>query len=188
AVLALIVIGVIVSTAWIRSYYYVGESDGTVVVHRGLPGSFVGIDFHGVSQVGCVSSSGVLRLVDPGTEPVDCELLAVEHLQPSARQQVVSGLPSGSREDALRQMRSLVENDLLPPCTSAERDQDEGDDPDAGAAEQDGTDGSDADDSDAPEGDADETDPEAGDDEVGAGEHGSDYELRRPGQTCRVVD
>src|SRR5699024_9916054 len=85
ALLALVVLGVIVSTAWIRSYYYVGESDGTVVVHRGLPGSFLGIDFHGVSQVGCVSSSGVLRLVDPGTEQVACELLTVEDLQPSAR-------------------------------------------------------------------------------------------------------
>lgn len=190
AVLALIVIGVVVSTVWIRSYYYVGESDGTVVVHRGLPGSFVGIDFHGVSQVGCVSSTGVLRLVDPGTEPVDCELLAVEHLQPSARQQVVSGLPSGSREDAVRQMRSLVENDLLPPCTSAERDQDAADAERGGAREPDDPD---AETPAAPDAPPAPTDPGApvdadADAEDPAADRGSDYELRRPGQTCRVVD
>ena len=195
ALLALVVLGVIVSTAWIRSYYYVGESDGTVVVHRGLPGSFVGIDFHGVSQVGCVSSSGVLRLVDPGTEQVACELLTVEDLQPSARQQVISGLPSGSRDDAVRQMRSLVENDLLPPCTPAERDQDEDGaaapgrdgaaDPDEAGDSAPEAPGAEDGQADRPDGEA---DPDAGDAEAEAADRGSDYELRRPGQTCRVVD
>lgn len=46
----------------------------------------------------------------------DCRVLGVDDLQPSAREQVRSGLPSGTLEDARSQVTRLVSTDLLPVC------------------------------------------------------------------------
>lgn len=46
----------------------------------------------------------------------DCRILGVDDLQPSAREQVRSGLPSGTLEDARSQVTRLVSTDLLPVC------------------------------------------------------------------------
>ncbi len=113
-------IGVTVAVMWIRSSYYVGESDGLVAVHRGIPGSVLGISMQSVEQVGCVDDEGTLQLVKPDFDPADCDLLTIDDLQPSAREQVRSGLPGGSLDDAQQQIGQLVRSELLPVCTPAE--------------------------------------------------------------------
>lgn len=113
-------IGVTVAVMWIRSSYYVGESDGHVAVHRGVPGSFLGLQLQDVQQVGCVDDSGTLQLVAPDARPSDCDLLSVDDLQPSARDQVTSGLPGGSLDSAQQQIGQLVRSELLPVCRAAE--------------------------------------------------------------------
>ncbi len=113
-------IGVTVAVMWIRSSYYVGESEGLVAVHRGVPGSFLGMSLQSVQQVGCVDGAGTLQLVSADAHPADCTLLAVDDLQPSAREQVRSGLPGGSLDDAQQQMGQLVRSELLPLCRTAD--------------------------------------------------------------------
>ncbi|MBY6367038.1 PP2C family protein-serine/threonine phosphatase [Rhodococcoides corynebacterioides] len=50
------------------------------------------------------------------SEAGDCRVLGVDDLQPSAREQVRSGLPSGTLDDARSQVSRLVATDLLPVC------------------------------------------------------------------------
>ncbi|WP_182349165.1 PP2C family protein-serine/threonine phosphatase [Tomitella gaofuii] len=113
-------IGVTVAVMWIRSSYYVGESDGLVAVHRGVPGSVLGISMQSVQQVGCVNDEGTLQLVAPDADPADCDVLTIDDLQPAAREQVRSGLPGGSLENAQQQIGQLVRTELLPVCRTAE--------------------------------------------------------------------
>lgn len=114
-------IGVVIAGMWIRSNYYVGENDGNVVVFRGIPGSILGRSLQDVRQIGCVNENDdSLQLLTPGTDATDCTLLSVDDLRPTAREQVRSGLPNGSREDAQKQIGQLAEFDLLPICAPAE--------------------------------------------------------------------
>ncbi len=50
------------------------------------------------------------------SDAADCRILGVDDLQPSAREQVRSGLPSGTLDDARSQVTRLVSTDLLPVC------------------------------------------------------------------------
>ncbi|GAB2646021.1 PP2C family serine/threonine-protein phosphatase [Prescottella soli] len=118
-VLGLVVLvagGLVVGRSMIRNYYYVGASDEQVTVLRGVPGSVLGYSLQDSALVGCITDSGILTIVDPNTRPSDCRVLKVDDLQPSAREQVRAGLPSGSQDDATEQMRRLAANDLLPLC------------------------------------------------------------------------
>jgi len=119
-VLGLVVLvagGLVVGRSMIRNYYYVGASDDQVTVLRGVPGSVLGVSLQDSALVGCITDSDVLTIVDPNTLPSDCRVLKVDDLQPSAREQVRAGLPSGSQDEAIEQMRRLAANDLLPLCT-----------------------------------------------------------------------
>lgn len=118
-VVALVGIGVLIASILIRSNYYVGENDGTVVVFRGVPGSVLGYSLHDVRQVGCLDSAGSLQLLAPGATVPGCTELSVNDLQPTAREQVRSGLPSGTLEDAQKQIGQLAQTDLLPICAPA---------------------------------------------------------------------
>lgn len=113
----LVAAGLVVGRSMIRNYYYVGASDDRVTVLRGVPGSVLGYSLQESALVGCVRADGSLTVVDPNQLPNDCRVLRVDDLQPSAREQVRAGLPSGSQEDAVEQMRRLAANDLLPVCT-----------------------------------------------------------------------
>lgn len=114
---ALVVAGLFVGRNMIRNYYYVGASDDRVTVLQGIPGSFLGYSFQESALIGCVADDDTLTIVDPGAAPSDCRVLKVDDLQPSAREQVRAGLPSGTKDDATEQMRRLAANDLLPVCT-----------------------------------------------------------------------
>ncbi|MFI6871022.1 PP2C family protein-serine/threonine phosphatase [Nocardia sp. NPDC050406] len=109
--------GLTVGYNMIRGNYYVGADGDRVVVLRGLPGSVLGYSINDVDQVGCVTRNGDLSLVSPGAEfPSGCRELKLTDLKPTGRDSVDKGLPPGSREEAVRQMQSLAQRELLPPC------------------------------------------------------------------------
>ena len=110
------VIAVLVGGKLIRANYYVSADDGHVAILRGVPGSVFGYSLQNVDQLGCVSKSGNVSLVTPAESHSSCVVLDVEDLQPSAREQVRAGLPSGSLDDAKGQMNQLANSDLLPVC------------------------------------------------------------------------
>ncbi|MGU3436323.1 protein phosphatase 2C domain-containing protein [Actinomycetes bacterium M1A6_2h] len=107
----------------LRSSYYVGEDDTRVAVMRGVPGSLLGYSLHDVDLVGCVqeTTAGTVdsRTIDfraPADANDGCSVLGIDDLQPSAREQVRSGLPSGTLDDAKQQVSRLASGDLLPSC------------------------------------------------------------------------
>ncbi|MFZ2173356.1 MAG: PP2C family serine/threonine-protein phosphatase [Rhodococcus sp. (in: high G+C Gram-positive bacteria)] len=112
----LLVAAAFVGRTLVRNNYYVGAEGERVTVLRGVPGSVLGYSLQEPNLVGCVSDTGGLTLVPPTDMPSDCTVLQVDDLQPSAREQVRAGLPSGKLDDARDQMTRLVENDLLPLC------------------------------------------------------------------------
>ncbi|MFG1790784.1 PP2C family protein-serine/threonine phosphatase [Nocardia sp. NPDC049149] len=110
-------VGLLVGYKMIRSNYYVGADNGSVVVLRGLPGAVLGYSIHDVNLVGCVTKTGELSLIDPGTGlPSSCRELKVTDLKQTGREQVGKGLPPGSLDRAKEQMRSIAQGELLPPC------------------------------------------------------------------------
>ncbi|MFE3983831.1 PP2C family protein-serine/threonine phosphatase [Nocardia tengchongensis] len=117
ALLVAVGAGLTVGYNMIRSNYYVGVDGEKVVVLRGLPGSVLGYSIREVDQVGCVTRSGELTLAAPGDKFANgCVPLTREALRPSGRDSVDKGLPPGSRDDAIKQIRNLVSTELLPPC------------------------------------------------------------------------
>ncbi|MFC3963797.1 PP2C family protein-serine/threonine phosphatase [Nocardia jiangsuensis] len=113
-------IGLIVGYKMIRSNYYVGADNGSVVILRGLPGTVLGWSVHDVDLVGCVSRTGQLTLADPGSDqPAGCLPLKVDDLEQTGRDQVERGLPPGSLEKARDQMEVLAQRELLPACVKA---------------------------------------------------------------------
>ncbi|MFE3290735.1 protein phosphatase 2C domain-containing protein [Rhodococcus sp. NPDC059234] len=117
--IAVVVAGLVIGRVLIRHNYYVGASDGRVAVLQGVPGSVLGYSLQDVDLVGCVTDTGKLSLVPPDAKPATCSVLMVDDLQPSAREQVRAGLPSGSLDDAKSQMTRLTVGDLLPVCEVA---------------------------------------------------------------------
>ncbi|GGF91134.1 serine/threonine protein phosphatase [Rhodococcoides trifolii] len=107
----------------LRSNYYVGENDDRVAVMRGVPGSVLGYSLQEVDLVGCVQEttagtvdSRTVEFRSPADANGDCTVLGIDDLQPSAREQVRSGLPSGTLDDAKQQVSRLASGDLLPSC------------------------------------------------------------------------
>lgn len=117
ALLVAIGAGLTVGYNMIRANYYVGTDGEKVVVLRGLPGSVLGYSIRSVDQVGCVTRTGELTLAGGTSDfPAGCRGLTRSDLRPSGRDSVDKGLPPGSREDAVKQIQTLVQGELLPPC------------------------------------------------------------------------
>jgi protein phosphatase len=116
AVVLVLAAAAVVGMKLVRDNYYVGDDNHRVVVLRGIPSSIFGYSLQEVSLVGCVSTAGKLTLVAPDAQPADCRTLTIDDLQPTAREQVLSGLPSGTLDDARAQMARLVVGELLPTC------------------------------------------------------------------------
>ncbi|RVW02082.1 PP2C family protein-serine/threonine phosphatase [Rhodococcus xishaensis] len=108
--------GLFVGREMIRKNYYVGAYDDRVTVLRGIPGSVLGYSLQEAALVGCISDDASLIVVEAGQLPNWCQVLMVQDLAPSAREQVRTGLPSGTEIEATAQMRRLAANDLLPVC------------------------------------------------------------------------
>lgn len=110
-------VGLAVGYKMIRTNYYVGADNDSVVVMQGLPGSILGYSIHEVNLVGCVTTKGELSLVDSGAAlPQNCRVLKVSDLEQTGRDQVERGLPPGTLDKAREQMAVLADRELLPVC------------------------------------------------------------------------
>ncbi|WP_460719257.1 serine/threonine-protein kinase [Nocardia heshunensis] len=104
----------------VRSGYFVGTDNAYVVVLRGRPDTFLGLTIREVDQRACVTTGGELTLSDSASSfPDGCFTLTVSDLQSGAQNRVNAGLPTGSRDSAIEQLRTLVASELLPVCASA---------------------------------------------------------------------
>ncbi|MEI6253067.1 MAG: protein phosphatase 2C domain-containing protein [Mycobacteriaceae bacterium] len=117
ALLALAGIGI--GYRMIRNYYYVSAEDGTVAIMRGIQGSILGVPLQEPYLLGCINDRGELSQISYGQahSNLGCDLMRVQDLRPSERAQVSAGLPAGSLDDAIDQLRELARSSLLPVCT-----------------------------------------------------------------------
>ncbi|MGB5149171.1 MAG: protein phosphatase 2C domain-containing protein, partial [Mycobacterium sp.] len=117
-VLLVVVAGLTIAREIIRNNYYVGEQNGTVAIMRGVQTSFLGLSLQEPFLVGCLNARNELSLISFGqsAQPLDCEVLRLEDIRESERTQVAAGLPSGSLDDAIRQINELSRTSLLPIC------------------------------------------------------------------------
>lgn len=115
--------GIGVGYGIIRGYYYVGASGNNVAIMRGVQGSFLGIRLQEPFQLGCLSDRNELSQISYGQAdtPLNCELMRLEDLRPSERAQVSAGLPAGSLDSAIGQLRELARGSLLPVCAPPPR-------------------------------------------------------------------
>ncbi len=66
----LVVAGLAIARTIVRSYYYVAaDSDGTVTIMRGLPGSLLGYSLQERHLLGCVNNGDMLSLISPRANP-----------------------------------------------------------------------------------------------------------------------
>ena len=119
AVLALLVLtGVLGGRHIINSYYYVSAHNGDVTIMRGIQGAALGVSLQKPYQLGCVNGRGELSQISIAQSDtrLDCSLMKVDDLRPSERAAVTAGLPAGSLDDAIAQLRNLARDSLLPVC------------------------------------------------------------------------
>ena len=117
--LLLIGAGIAVGSTIIRSNYYVAENDGAVYIMRGVQGSLLGMPLQQPFQVGCLDDRNDLRIIGAEDDLSNCQTLKIGDLRESERAQVSAGLPTGSVDDAIRQLRDLASDSLLPICAAA---------------------------------------------------------------------
>ena len=103
SVVVLAAVAIAGSFVWVRSQYYVGVSNGEVVVFRGVDGSVLGLGLSSVQEGSC----------EPGLN--GCLPLKVDDLVPAARAQVVTGIQAGTLDDA-RGVVVRLAGQMLPPC------------------------------------------------------------------------
>ncbi len=114
--------GVGVGYRFIRNYYYVGATDGTVAVMRGVQGSLLGVPLQEPYLLGCINDFGELSQISygQGSSDLGCGLMRLQDLRPGERPQVSAGLPAGSLDDAIGQLRELARSSLLPLCGTSQ--------------------------------------------------------------------
>lgn len=117
-VVLLVLAGLGIGRAIIRSNYYVAEYNGMVSILRGIQGSLLGMSLHEPYLIGCLNARNDLSLISSGQSGghLDCRLMQLQDLRPPERAQVQAGLPAGTLDDAIGQLRELSANSLLPPC------------------------------------------------------------------------
>ncbi|MGB3477479.1 MAG: serine/threonine protein phosphatase, partial [Mycobacterium sp.] len=116
--LALLGAGLLVGRAVVRTNYYVTAYGGTVAIMRGVQGSILGVPLQEPYLLGCLDSKGELVQISfsQSGDKLSCRLMTLQDLRPPARQQVSNGLPAGTLDDAITQLRNLARDSLLPPC------------------------------------------------------------------------
>jgi serine/threonine protein phosphatase PrpC len=107
-----------IGRAIIRSNYYVADYNGMVSILRGIQGSLLGVSLHEPYLIGCLNARNVFSLISFSQSGghLDCRLMQLQDLRPPERTQVQAGLPAGTLDDAIGQLRELSANSLLPPC------------------------------------------------------------------------
>jgi serine/threonine protein phosphatase PrpC len=117
-VVLLVLAGLAIGRAVIRSNYYVAEYNGMVSILRGIQGSLLRMSLHDPYLVGCLDARNELSLIsyqEIGGH-LNCRLMQLQDLRQAARAQVQAGLPTGTLDDAISQLHELSTNSLLPPC------------------------------------------------------------------------
>jgi PPM family protein phosphatase len=114
----LVLAGLGIGRAIIRSNYYVADYNGMVSILRGIQGSLLGMSLHEPYLIGCLNARNELSLISFGQSGghLDCRLMQLQDLRPPERAQVEAGLPAGTLDNAIGQLRELSANSLLPPC------------------------------------------------------------------------
>jgi serine/threonine protein phosphatase PrpC len=115
-VVLLVLAGLAIGRFVIRSNYYVAEYDGAVYIMRGVQGSFLGMPLQQPFRLACLDSRADLTIIGSDDPRGDCQVLKVGDLRESERAQVKAGLPAGSVDDAIRQLKELGHSSLLPIC------------------------------------------------------------------------
>jgi protein phosphatase len=117
-VVLLVLAGLAIVRTVIRSNYYVAEYNGMVSIVRGIQGSMLGMSLHEPYLVGCLNARNELSLISYSQSGghLDCRLMRLQDLRPAERAQVQAGLPGGTLDDAIGQLRELSANSLLPAC------------------------------------------------------------------------
>lgn len=113
----LVVAGLAIGRMVIRSNYYVAEYDGGVYIMRGVQGSLLGIPMQEPFRLACLDDRNELKIIGVDDNRDGCQPLQVGDLRESERAQVTAGLPAGSVDEAIRQLRDLGQGSLLPICT-----------------------------------------------------------------------
>ncbi len=124
ALIALTVLsGIGVGYRVIRGSYYISDADGVVAIMRGIQGSVLGIPLQEPYLLGCLNKAGELSQISYGQShsALGCDLMKVRDLRPAERTQVTAGLPAGSLDDAIGQLRELARTSLLPVCDRPNR-------------------------------------------------------------------
>ncbi|MGI9124696.1 MAG: PP2C family protein-serine/threonine phosphatase [Mycobacterium sp.] len=120
-VLLVAMAGLAIGSKIIRSYYYVSAAGDTVAIMRGIQGSILGVRLQKPYLLGCVNDRGELSQISYGQPQtgLGCELMQLQDLRPSERAAVSAGLPYGSLDEAIDQLRELAHGSLLPVCAPA---------------------------------------------------------------------
>lgn len=116
AIVLLVIAGLAIGRQVIRSSYYVAEYDGAVYIMRGVQGSFLGMPLQQPFRLACLDSRAELTIIGTDDPRGNCQVLKVGDLRESERAQVKAGLPAGSVDDAIRQLKELGHSSLLPVC------------------------------------------------------------------------
>ncbi|HET9875477.1 MAG TPA: protein phosphatase 2C domain-containing protein [Mycobacterium sp.] len=117
----LVAAGLLIGRAVIRTNYYVAAHNGTVSIMRGVQGSILGVRLQEPYLLGCLNDRGELLQISYGQsgQNLGCRLMTLQDLRPPARQQVANGLPAGTLDNAISQLRNLAHDSLLPPCPAS---------------------------------------------------------------------
>ena len=109
--------GLAIGRRVVLNNYYVSAYEGNVSIMQGVQGSLLGYRLQRPDLVGCLDSRGDLSLVSYGesASSLSCKYFKVSDLRPSERQQVETGLPGGTLDQAIGQLRQLTKS-ALPPC------------------------------------------------------------------------
>ncbi len=113
--LVLVLAGLAIGRMVIQGNYYVAERDGSVNIMRGVQGSFLGFPLQQPFQVACLDSRNSITNIGVDDSRNGCQPLKVADLRESERAQVSAGLPGGSLDEAIRQLREL-QTSVLPAC------------------------------------------------------------------------
>ena len=100
----------------IGSNYYVAARDGSVYILRGIQGSLLGMPLQRPYRLACIDGRDGAKFIGVDDSRDGCTLLMVDDLRESERAQVTAGLPAGSVDDAMEQVRRLTRESLLPVC------------------------------------------------------------------------
>ncbi len=118
-VVLVLLAGLAIGRQIVRNNYYVTEHDGTVSIMRGVQGSLLGLSMSEPFLLGCLNERNELSQISYGEQQFACRLMQLGDLRPSERAQVAAGLPGGSLDEAIAQLRRLAETSLLPVCEPA---------------------------------------------------------------------